>query len=248
MLTSNFISMKTLLILLSLTLFISAQVRPAKPGTLLNKTNIVEVKELSDEKLIFNVEKNSSLYLSRRGANVLTNIVKGEKAELIAFDDRAYRVKIARSNGSVVGWVSPHALSCDDPNFIENFKKVHTRQISVKKLIAENEVAVGMTSEEVIASIGTPTKTSVRRTAEGTTGVYEYLERKSINHYRTQYDRSGRPFQVFSHTTEEIKNQITIEFTNNAISAIEETETLREPRRRTIFSPIYSNFSRFTLF
>jgi len=215
----------------------------------LSKNEELVVKHLTDEKIYFKVAKDSHVYLSRTGSNVLTGIAKGQKVELLAFDERAYKVKFPSLNGSAVGWVSPHALASDDPDFIENFKKTYERELLVRKLIEDKQVAIGMTDEEVREALGKPTKTTSKRTAAGTEGRFEYTEKETVKHYQTVYDHSGRPYQQLTHTTDEVRSQTVIEFTDGTVSSIEESEN-HEPNRTysTVARPIYSRYNPFTFF
>ena len=64
---------------------------------------------------------------------------------------------ISGCSWGVSGWVSPRLLGSKDKDFVENLKKVYERQKVVRELIAKHEVAIGMSVEEVGASLGKPT-------------------------------------------------------------------------------------------
>ena len=240
--------MKAFLIFLSLTLFSAAQIRKGTSTFMKNDAEVIHVEDLTDDTLTFDVFNDTPIYYTRRGNNKLSGALQGQKAELICFDSRAFQVRVKAHGKNIVGWVSPYALSCSDPNFVENFKKVHQRQVSVNALISAKGIGVGMTAAEVEASLGKPTKTSFRRTTNGTSGTYEYTEKEEKKHYNYLYDNFGRPYKVFSHSTEEIKSQTIVEFTNDTVSAIQEDVNNEDRARSTVFGPIYSNFNRFTLF
>ena len=228
--------MKNLLYLLLSFSLVNAQIA---------NTSVVEVKSLTDQKLVFDVIAHSVIYLSKNGNNKLSLARKGSKVELLAFDHRAYKIKLDSSSGSTVGWVAPHTLSCNDPEFIENFKKVYDRQVAVSALIENKEVAIGMTAEEVTQALGRPTKTTAKRTATGTSAIYEYTEYFTQKHYNQFRDpHTGQFHKQFSHSTQEIEEQVIIEFADNAVSSIEETES-RERRRNSVSTPIYPHYRWF---
>lgn len=109
----------------------------------------------------------------------------------------------------------------------------------MQALIAAKKVAIGMTLEEVGLAKGKPTKTTVRRTANGQSGTWEYIDYETVKHYITRVDpRSGQLYQQFSYATQEEKGKTVIEFTNDVVSAIEETEDRKGGKVRVIVPPV----------
>ncbi len=75
-------------------------------------------------------------------------------------------------------------------------KQLYERQMAVNGIIAEEGVAIGMTLGEVEKSRGKPTKTSVRRTAKGEAGSWEYIVYDEVKHYVTRINPlTGRAFR-----------------------------------------------------
>ncbi len=242
--------MKNLAVFLSLLSICCAQIKKSESTFLKNDQDVIFIEDLTAEKIVFDVIENRPVFFTKQGNNKLASIQKGAKAELIAFDDRAYKIKTKGRNGNIVGWVSPHALSCNDPDFISNFKKVYERQIIVNQYIRNEEVTIGMTPEEVIASLGEPTKTSLRRTNKGDSGRFEYIETYEQKHYAYFRDpRTGQSYKKLSHVTEEIKSKTVIDFENHAVSAIEESIDNSIRKRPSIVTrPIYLDYRGFLLF
>ena len=241
--------MKLLLTMLALTAICCGQIKRSESTFLEKDSNVVYTEDLTAEKLTFDVIENRAMYFTKRGSNRLATIQKGAKAELLAFDNRAFKVKTKGKNGNIVGWVSPHALSCSDPNFIANFGKVYERQIVVNELIRNKEVAIGMTPDEVISSLGEPTKTTTKLSAKGTSGTFEYTETYEQKHYRYTTDPyTGDSYKTLSHITEEIKSQTIINFENHSVSTIQESVDNSQKRPTIVTYPIYRNYRGFLLF
>jgi len=92
--------------------------------------------------------------------------------------------------------------------------------------VAENRAAIGMTLEEAGRALGAPNKTKVRQTAKGKSGSWEFVDIEEVRHYTYVRDPiSGRTFRQFSHSTQEERGKTVIEFENDVVTAIEQTET-----------------------
>ena len=96
-----------------------------------------------------------------------------------------------------------------------------------------------MSTEEVSASLGKPTKTKVRQTVKGRTGVWEFIEYEDQDHYQAVRDPvTGRVFRQYSHTTKEEIGKIVVEFENEVVSAIEESENNEGGKVRIVTPPL----------
>jgi hypothetical protein len=90
------------------------------------------------------------------------------------------RVRGNAQQGGVAAWVSPQFLEPLPEKFVENLRKSEERRIEVEALISQNEVAIGMTNEEVARSIGKPQKKSSRADKSSTQQVWEYIKYKLV--------------------------------------------------------------------
>ena len=144
-----------------------------------------------------------------------------------------------RSNNGIVGWVGPHAFSHPQEDFIAKLKQLYERQILVKKIIDDKGIAIGMTLDEVDKSRGKPTKTSVRRTAKGEAGSWEYIDYDEVKHYVTRIDPvSGQAFRQLSHVTREETGKTVVEFEDGLVSALQEDVDNGPGNVRIIIPPL----------
>jgi hypothetical protein len=65
-------------------------------------------------------------------------------------------------------------------DFVANLQRAEERRRQVEELIARNEVAIGMTPDEVARSLGKPQKRSSRTSRDGSSQVFEYIRYKLI--------------------------------------------------------------------
>lgn len=221
--------MKTVISLL-LFLAFPAMALPDKP-----EKGVVYVEEFAPKGINLKVEKPGWVYSTNQGGRKRGSLKVGIDVELVSFTEKAYFVRGKRDNGiGVSGWVTPAAFSSKDPKFVEKLKQVHTRQLIVRELIEKKEIAIGMTPEEVSQVHTRPTKTRVKRTAKGQTTVWEFVEYDTVSHFNTVRDPyTGQIFRQLTHTTNEEKYKIVVEFENGYASSIEISKN-NGPRNPTI--------------
>lgn len=219
-----------------------AQIHRERKSSLLNNDpDVVYSEEFAAKPIELLVAKPGVVYATKDGGRARGNLKVDSKVELVGFTDRAYNVRGTLSNGNgVSGWVSPLALASRDKDFVTNLKKLYERQIKVRELIAKGEIALGMTPDEVGQVLGEPTKTTMRRTAKGRSGSWEFIEYKEQKNYQLVRDPyTGNVFrQLVSVTKEEISN-IKVEFENDVVSALEESENKLGGRHTIVPAPIF---------
>jgi len=93
-----------------------------------------------------------------------------------AVTDTACRIRGNAQQGGVAAWVSYDQLEALPDGLLVNLKKSEERRHIVEALIAKNEVAIGMTSDEVSRSLGKPQKKTNRASKEGTEQIWEFIK------------------------------------------------------------------------
>ena len=210
-----------------------------KSSLLNSDPDVVYTEEFTDKKIELLVLKPATVYATKKGGRKLGVLKVDTKVTLIGLTGKAYKIRGTATHGGVSGWVSPKALGSKDRDFVENFKKVYERQKVVRDLIARHEVAIGMSVEEVSASLGKPTKTKVRQTIKGKTGVWEFIQYEAQDHYQPVRDPlTGRVFRQYSHPTKEELGKIVLEFEGEVVTAIEETENNEGGKVKIVAPPL----------
>jgi len=206
--------------------------------------DVVYTEEFAPKGIKLKVEKSGWVYSAKTSGRKRGALKVGTEVELVSFTDKAYYVRGKKQDGvGVSGWVTPAAFSSKDPQFIEKLKKVYTRQLLVRDLIAKKEIALGMTTEEAEKILGKPTKTKLRRTAEGQTQVWEFIEYDSVDHYTTLRDpQTGSFYRRFSHTTTEEKSKTSVEFQDGYVSAFEISKNDGPGKPTIVTAPVIFNW------
>jgi len=201
--------------------------------------NVVYLNAVLNKPVKVTVVKEAPVFSDYEGRHRLGTLRANQEVEIEAITDKVYRVRGQGTRDGIAGWVPPWAFRSTEPEFVEMLKNLYEREMIVKRLIAEGRLAIGMTFDEVKRCRGEPNKTSIRRTGEGQSGTWEYIEYEDVRHYTTHIDPvSRRPYRTLSHITREEKGKLAVEFENGLVSAIEESTRDRPGNVRIIVPPI----------
>ncbi len=209
--------------------------RQEKKSNLDSDPEVVYLTKPLDLKVIREVP----VFSDKDGNHRLGMLQVDQMAKLEALSGKSFRVRGKGTRDGIAGWVAPWAFSSPDPDFVAHLKQFYERQIQVQKLIAVQAVAVGMTMAEVSLSLGKPTKTTVRKTGTGQTGRWEFIEYEEVKHYITRVNPlTGAAFRQFSHITQEEKGKTAVEFENELVTALEQTEEQQGGQVKIIVPPL----------
>ena len=226
-----------LLLLLGAALFLNAAEKEQKGRRSLidSDPEVIYVSDLlTDQEVKLTVTAPAHVYATKNGGRKLGFLKEG-KVKLIGFDDRACKVQ----GQGKIGWIKPSLLASDKGNIQELLKTVYKREIEVQKLIESGEVALGMSREEVCEVLGEPTKQTLRRTKDGVSGSLEFIESEEVRHFIPISDPyTGAIFQRYTHSTQEEKSKVVVEFEEGVVSAIEESAQKNGGKVKVVVRPV----------
>ncbi len=173
--------------------------------------------------VVVRISKSAPAYSTLGADRWIGNLLPNQNAVLLAVSEKAYRVRAKAKQGQVAGWVSKGAIEGLPEDFETNLQAFYDRYMVVKDLIDNHQVALGMTLDEVIASIGPPDKRSSKVTQEGRTDMLEFIAYKRVPRTGVSYDTFGVPFNTTSYVEVE-SGRVTINLENDTVTAIEESE------------------------
>ncbi|HEX7261482.1 MAG TPA: hypothetical protein VF258_06670 [Luteolibacter sp.] len=213
--------------------------RPERKSLLDADPTVVYLEQTLKKPVELTVIKEAPVFSDKEGSHRLGTLKTNQTVRLEAITDKNYRVRGQGTREGVSGWVAPWAFSSTDPDFVLHLKQLYERQIMVQKLIAEKQVAVGMTLEEVSICKGKPTKTNLRKTASGQSGRWEFIEYDDVKNYVTEIDRTtGQAYRRLVNVTRVEKGKLAVEFENDLVTAIEESEDHQGGNVRIIVPPL----------
>ena len=189
---------------------------PVEPGT-------IHVEDMLIRPVILKILVDTPIYANATMDRATGSMAPGTLVKLVGFSDTAYRVRGRARHGDTSGWVRMADALSPDPNLLPNLKKLHERQTQVEALIAEHQIALGMTSEEVMASMGKPSRKTSKLSAAGKDEKFEYIVYERVPQYNTSFDAFGRPFQSVTYLKVET-GSLSVNFKNSIVETIEETK------------------------
>ena len=216
-----------------------AQIKRERKSLLNSDPEVVYLEEIVDPPIKLKVIKQAPVYADKEGNRRLGYLQANQTVTLEGMTEKVYRVRGKGTRNGIAGWVAPWAFSHPQEDFVTKLKELYERQIAVTEIIEAEGIAIGMTMDEVAQSRGKPTKTSVRRTAEGESGTWEFIDYDEVKHYITRIDpASGQAYRQLSHVTREEKGKSVVEFENGLVTALEETEDNGGGNLRIIVPPL----------
>jgi len=223
----------------ALALPLTARAIDERKSLLDDDPEVVYLENVVKEPIKLKVIKEAPVYSDKDGNHRLGFLRADQTVELEGMTAKAYRVRGKGTKYGIAGWVPPWAFSHPEKDFVAKLKKLYERQIVVNEIIKEQGIAIGMTLDEVAQSRGRPTKTSIRRTAKGEAGSWEYIDFDEVKHYITRIDPvSGQAYRQFSHITREETGKTVVEFEDGLVTALEESENNGPGNVRIIVPPL----------
>lgn len=223
----------------SIALTLASQSEEERKSLLNNDPDVVYLENVVEEPIKLKVIKEAPVYSDKDGNHRLGFLRADQVVELEAMTEKAYRVRGKGKKYGIAGWVPPWAFSHPEEDFVAKLKKLYERQIVVNEVIEAGGVAIGMTLDEVAQSRGKPTKTSIRKTAKGDAGSWEYIDYDEIKHYVTRVDpNSGQAYRQLSHVTQEETGKTVVEFKDGLVTALEESENNGPGNVRIVVPPL----------
>ncbi len=187
-----------------------------EPGTF-------SVEGMTPKPIVLKVQLESPMYPTSKFQGAIGSFAPGTLVTLIAMSDTAYRVRGRARHGDVAGWIRQADVLSADPNLATNLKKLYERTKKVEELIQNRQVALGMTSQEVQASLGKPSRTSAKINAAGKEEKLEFSIYEKVPQTTTGRDPFGQLVQTVIYVKVEV-GTLSVSFKDGVVAEIEETK------------------------
>ena len=194
-----------------------------RTSSLTRERGAVYVEDFTDESVKLTLQQAAIAYGDAGARRPLGQMAGGQKVELIAFTDKACRVRGRAAHDTIVGWVGLKFLKADDPQLFDRLKQAAARQADVEKFIARKEVAIGMTPDEVVRALGKPDEETTNVRQEGSSGSFSYVTYDRIPQRNLVRDRYGRLVQTVTYIKVET-GRLTVEFENGTVASLQSTK------------------------
>ena len=140
-----------------------------KSSRLVKEDGAIYLEGLVVNEVVVRISTATPAYSTLAADRWLGTLLPNQNAVLLAVSKKAYRVRARAKQGQIAGWISKGAVDGLHENFEVTLHAFYDRHVEVKELIDNHQVALGMTLNEVIASIGPPTSAVPRSLKKGAT-------------------------------------------------------------------------------
>ena len=212
---------------LLLTLLVSTVAHAAPSGAVIREAGAIYLEDVLKKPVHLVTTVAAPIHYQSDLGRYLGTLKKGQRVELQAVGEGAYRVRGMAQQGQVAGWVEPAALTPLRADFLAALKQNAARREEVLALVERNEVAINMTPEEVTTSLGKPAKTTSRLDAKGREETWEFVRYERVPQTVNGYDVNGRGVS----RTVYVKvpaGKLAVIFSNSLVSALEQSESTAE--------------------
>lgn len=189
---------------------------PQEPGTF-------STEGLTPRPIVVRIQAEAPAYTTNKFDRAIGSFAPGVPVTLVAMSDIGYRVRGRARHGDVAGWVKQADVLSADPMLAEKLKKLFERTQQVAELIKNNQIALGMTSEEVQASLGKPTRKNTKINAGGKEERLEYAMFEKVPQVTTSRDAFGQLVQTVIYVKVEV-GTLSLNFKDGVVEEIEETK------------------------
>lgn len=204
-------------------LLLCAAAQAAPSGAVVREEGAIYLEDLLPKPVRLATIADAPIYYKIDLGRFLGTLKKGQIVELQAVSDAAYRVRGKAEQGQVAGWVDPQFLNPLPKDFLENLRQNAARREEVNALIAKNEVAVNMTPEEVLQSLGKPPKKTSHLDAKGREETWEFVKYERVPKEVVGRDTEGNLVKTIIY--EKVPSgKLAVSFVNNLVASIEQTE------------------------
>lgn len=211
-------------------------------GTAKTEAGAIPLEGLTPNPIKLRVHPNqaAAVYDNQQFQRRLGILPGGREVTIIAIgkDDR-FKVRGQALHAGVSGWLKASDLVSQHKNFVGTMRALYQRQMIVADLIKKKQIALGLTPEEVMESLGKPTATNSKLTQAGRVETFDYVTYERIPQTTTRRDQYGNLYNSV-HYVEVQTGKLSVGFENGVVSSIEETEgnPLGEAAVRAVPLPI----------
>ena len=210
----------------------------ATAGPIIREPGAIYLSDFAAKPMKLKVLESAPAYFDSLGTRYAGTLRVPQAVEVQAIMSQAYRIRGNAQQGQILGWVDPRFLEPIPKEVLETLKQSEERRRAVEALIAKNEVAIGMTPEEVQLSLGKPQKKTSRASKDkAVEQVWDYVKYESI----PQSTNVVGPGGVLTVATTYVKTpvgRLTISFKDGAVESLDQSEgSILSGNETTVVAP-----------
>jgi hypothetical protein len=181
---------------------------------------LVAASAFADEPLQLKALRRAPIRVLRDDErSVIGYLARGETVSVLDVSGTNYFVDARTVMGTLRGWIPANAVKSPPADYSETILKQHERTTANRELIERHEVEVGMTREQVQASLGKPEHRSRVHSREGEQELWFYTTYRYLPTYSRSYDEKGELRQVVSYQRVASGHKV-VTFQGNEVTAV----------------------------
>lgn len=196
---------------------------PGGKSSLSREPGAIYFEDFTDKRVELLAIRQDPIYATTHRKRALGVLKKARKVIVLAMTEKQYFIRGMALHGQVKGWVFPSSLASLDKDFVANLRALYERQKVVEDLIKNHQIALGMTTDEVVASMGRPGRKHSKLDKGGRSDVYDYVTYERVPQYQTRRDAYGNLIRQKYYIKVE-SGKLAVTFKNEVVESIEETE------------------------
>jgi len=198
-----------------------------KPSALSREKGALYLEDATEREVKIATTVEAPVFSNLRGERRLGVIPAGRAVVVVAVSPTAVRVRGRALHDNVVGWVARTAVTPISDKLMDQLRAAVERRQTVDALIARKEIAMGMTPQEVEASLGPPTERNSRVDGQGRRDSLDYVTYRTVSQQVLQYDQFGRSYYALVPQKIETGRR-SVDFLNGVVASYTESERLRQ--------------------
>jgi hypothetical protein len=145
-------------------------------GPIVRETGAIYLSDFGQKPLRLKIVRAAPCYFDVNMTRYAGTLRYPQVVQVEAFADNGCRIRGNAQQGGVAAWIPYAELEPLPEGLLANLRESEERRKVVDALIARNEVAIGMTIDEVGRSLGKPQKVTNRADKDGTQQVWEFIK------------------------------------------------------------------------
>jgi len=209
----------------------------AADAPIVRDPGVLYLADYNQEPLRLKVTEQAPGYFTVAMDRYLGALRAGQSVEVQAIAPKALRVKGQAQQGQILAWVDPKFLEPLPEGLVDSLKKIAERRDAVEALIAKNEIALGMTSGEVQRSLGRPDSKTSKQDKDSLKQSWEYVQTRNVPQQSVTTSPTGQQI-VSTIYVKTVVGRLRVEFENDVVSAMEQTEGAAADETKVVVPPI----------
>jgi hypothetical protein len=160
---------------------------------------VVDLAEWKISSVELTVRQRTPVFATREAGSARAYLAPRQRVTLLQWSESHYYVEGRAATGPVRGWVNAGSVTGLPAELAAELQRRAAAQAEHRELIARQEVAVGMTRAEVLASLGAPQRRETVAAPRGPQEVWFYLTYRYQPHLLPTPDAAGPPRQTVTY-------------------------------------------------